>query len=140
MMSDFSYKQIKAALIKQRADIIASPEYASKLIDDLGIRDLLVPKNRKGVAKKATLQGNQYHPQMIITDDAETLLRFGANLRKLRKERKLSLRQLSYLCKVDHSKIGAMERGEINITLLTMKELALGLGVHPSTLLDFKFD
>lgn len=56
-MSDFSYKQIKAALIKQRADIIASPELASKLIDDLGIRDLFVPKVKKtatkAVAKKA---------------------------------------------------------------------------------------
>lgn len=45
------YKQIKDALIKQRADIIASPEYASKLIDDLGIRDLFVPKVKKTATK-----------------------------------------------------------------------------------------
>ncbi|WP_371878169.1 helix-turn-helix domain-containing protein [Chitinophaga nivalis] len=76
----------------------------------------------------------------MTIDDTEILVRFGANLRRIRQEKQLSLRQLSYLCKVDYSKIGAMERGEINITLLTIKELALGLDVPPSMLLNFKFD
>lgn len=60
MNSVILYKQIKDALIKQRADIMASPEFASKLIDDLGIRDLLVPKVKKSgtkaVAKKAVFK------------------------------------------------------------------------------------
>ena len=77
---------------------------------------------------------------MRTENDQLTLTNFGKNLRKLRKERNLSIRQLSHLCKVDYSKIGEIERGRINLTLLTIKELAQALDVHPSALMNFKFD
>jgi transcriptional regulator with XRE-family HTH domain len=65
------------------------------------------------------------------------LLKFGARLKKLRQERGLSQRELSQNCAIDHSKIGKMERGLINPTLVTIVELAKGLNVHPSELLQF---
>lgn len=83
---------------------------------------------------------NQYGVQMRTESDELTLKKFGANLRMLRKEKDLSIRQLSHLCKVDYSKIGEIERGRVNLTLLTMKELAQALDVPPSRLLDFKFE
>lgn len=38
-----SYLKLKRALIQRRKEVTASPEAASRYIDKLGIRDLLVP-------------------------------------------------------------------------------------------------
>ena len=66
---------------------------------------------------------------------------FGKNLKTIRtKSKKLSLRKLAANCNIDHSDIGKMEKGETNMTLLTIFDLAKGLGVHPKKLLDFEFD
>jgi transcriptional regulator with XRE-family HTH domain len=75
---------------------------------------------------------------MINENDKETLKIFGAHLRTLREGKGLSLRELSYACNVDFSKIGLMEKGEINLTLLTILDLAKGLDIHPSELLNWK--
>jgi transcriptional regulator with XRE-family HTH domain len=72
-----------------------------------------------------------------MQDDKEVLMQFGAHLKKLREDRGLSLRQLSYNCKVDYSKIAQMEKGLINPTLITIIELAKGLEVVQSDLLKF---
>jgi len=64
------------------------------------------------------------------------LKKFGSRLKQLRKERKLSLRQLSYNCKVDFSKIAQMEKGLINPTLLTITELSKALDVQLKELFD----
>jgi transcriptional regulator with XRE-family HTH domain len=70
------------------------------------------------------------------------LLKFGENVRKLREAKGLSLRQLSAMCNLDHSGISKIERGELNITILSILELAKGLEVPPKKLfdLDFKLD
>ncbi|HEV8283845.1 MAG TPA: helix-turn-helix transcriptional regulator [Chitinophagaceae bacterium] len=65
------------------------------------------------------------------------LKKFGKNLKNLREIKGYSLRGLAAECKIDHSDIGKMERGEKNITLLTVLELASALQVHPKKLLDF---
>jgi transcriptional regulator with XRE-family HTH domain len=72
-----------------------------------------------------------------MQEDKEILMQFGTLLKKLREDRGLSLRQLSYNCKVDYSKIAQMEKGLINPTLVTIVELAKGLEVHQSELLRF---
>ena len=66
------------------------------------------------------------------------LLRFGEKLKTLRTAKGLSLRALAALCSVDHSDIGKIENGEINITILTVLELATALEVKPRRLLDFE--
>jgi transcriptional regulator with XRE-family HTH domain len=74
---------------------------------------------------------------MIDTADKKALKKFGENLRKLRKQKKLSLRQMSYACSIDNSKIAKIEKGKINITITTLLQLALALETHPSSLLNY---
>ena len=66
---------------------------------------------------------------MKAGEDKETLKEFGSNLKKIRKRKGLSLRALSYECSIDFSDIGKIERGEINVTLLTIVQLAKALDV-----------
>lgn len=75
----------------------------------------------------------------IITKDEFKNL-FGAQLQKLRTKKDLSLRGLAQRCDIDHSDIGKIENGQINIQLGTIMELSKGLNVHPKELFDFKFE
>jgi DNA-binding Xre family transcriptional regulator len=75
---------------------------------------------------------------MITAGDKKALKEFGENLRKLRKDKGLSLREMSYACSIDNSKIAKIEKGMINITLTTLLQLAVALDVHPSSLLDYE--
>ncbi|HIF9153718.1 TPA: helix-turn-helix domain-containing protein [Photobacterium damselae] len=49
---------------------------------------------------------------------------FGANLRKKRKEKNFSQDQLALQADIDRSYIGRIERGEVNITLEKIYQLA----------------
>lgn len=75
---------------------------------------------------------------MITPADKKVLKKFGENLRKLRKEKGLSLREMSYACSIDNSKIAKIEKGMINITFTTLLQLASALEAHPSALLDYE--
>ncbi|HZY82733.1 MAG TPA: helix-turn-helix transcriptional regulator [Cyclobacteriaceae bacterium] len=73
--------------------------------------------------------------------DKKRLQKFRANLARIRKEKGLSQRGLSYLCDVTHAKISHLENDEnSSLTLQTLFELAKGLGVHPKELIDYDFD
>lgn len=67
----------------------------------------------------------------------EALIQFGKRLNQIRKARKLSFRKLATLCNVDHSDIKKFEKGEVNITILTLMDLSIGLNIHPKELLNF---
>ena len=75
---------------------------------------------------------------MITPADKKVLKKFGENLRKLRKGKDLSLREMSYACSIDNSKIAKIEKGMINITFTTLLQLAAALETHPSSLLDYE--
>jgi DNA-binding Xre family transcriptional regulator len=77
---------------------------------------------------------------MITAADKKVLKRFGENLRKLRKAKGLSLREMSYACSIDNSKIAKIEKGMINITFTTLLQLASALEAHPSLLLDYEME
>jgi transcriptional regulator with XRE-family HTH domain len=64
----------------------------------------------------------------------------GKRVYELRKAKKLSLRELAQRCDIDHSDIGKYEKGEINIKITTVYELARGLEVHPKELFNFDFE
>lgn len=66
------------------------------------------------------------------------LILFGQQLKKLRKEKKLSYRELAQRCNVDFSDLSKIEKGQIKIQLPTIYELSVGLEVHPKDLFDFK--
>lgn len=65
---------------------------------------------------------------------------FGKQIESLRVAQNLSYRQLGDRCDVDYSTISKIEKGEVNIQLSTVMQLASGLGVRPKDLFDFKFD
>jgi transcriptional regulator with XRE-family HTH domain len=77
---------------------------------------------------------------MIRQSDKGNLKKLGANIKRLREAKNLSLRELSYECDIDNSKISKIEKGQINITFTTILQLANALEVQPSELLKTEFD
>ena len=65
----------------------------------------------------------------------ERLVAFGQNVRALRKEKGLSQESLAALADIDRSYMGHIERGEKNITLTKIYQIADALAVKPSCLL-----
>jgi len=75
---------------------------------------------------------------MTNTSNKDKLQIFlGKRIAELRREKKLSLRELAQRCDIDYSDISKYEKGEVNIKLTTIYELARGLDVHPKELFDF---
>ena len=77
---------------------------------------------------------------MITPADKKLLKKFGENLRNLRTQKGFSLREMSYACSIDNSKIAKIEKGQINITLTTLLQLAGALEIHPSSLLEYNLE
>lgn len=66
---------------------------------------------------------------------SELTVSFGLKVREQRKLKKLSQERLALLCNIDRSYMGRIERGEVNITLEKIYELAKALNVTPKNLL-----
>ncbi|AYO56381.1 helix-turn-helix domain-containing protein [Acinetobacter wuhouensis] len=66
---------------------------------------------------------------------SELTVSFGLKVREQRKLKKLSQERLALLCNIDRSYMGRIERGEVNITLEKLYELAKALDVLPKNLL-----
>lgn len=78
---------------------------------------------------------------MVFTmDKIEFRIAFGKRVEKFRKKMGLSYRELAQKCDVDHSNISKIEKGEVDLRISTIQELAKGLEVHPQELFDFKID
>lgn len=65
----------------------------------------------------------------------DALRRLGARLTGLRRQKDLSLDQLSALSGVSPADIAAIEAGELDPTITMLHALARGLGLSPSELL-----
>ncbi|ANI90782.1 transcriptional regulator [Arachidicoccus ginsenosidimutans] len=76
----------------------------------------------------------------MVVDNEDFLKAFGKVLQQRRKAQNLSYRKMAQLCNIDHSDISKIEKGEVNIRLLTLVELAKGLNIAPQNLLDFEFE
>jgi transcriptional regulator with XRE-family HTH domain len=61
---------------------------------------------------------------------------FGANVRRYRVAAGLSQEAVAVKMGVDRAYVSGMERGQQNVTLLTMWHLSEALGVRPVDLLD----
>ncbi len=77
---------------------------------------------------------------MISHQRKNILEAFGKQIEIIRKDKNLSYRKMAQYCNVDYSDISKIEKGKINIQLLTIIELARGLEVHPKELFDYEFD
>ena len=62
-------------------------------------------------------------------------IKFGANLRAMRKNKGLSQDRLANAADIDRSYVGRIERGEVNITLEKAYQLASILGCDVRDLL-----
>lgn len=76
---------------------------------------------------------------MIKESDKIALKKFGNNLRLLRQEKGLTLRELSSACNIDYSNILKIEQGKINITFTSIIDLASALELNPSVLFEYDF-
>lgn len=63
-------------------------------------------------------------------------LTLATNLRRFREQHGLSQEALADKCRLHRTYIGAIERGERNITLKTLEQIALSLGVDALELLQ----
>jgi len=59
----------------------------------------------------------------------------GKNIRKLREVKGYSQEELALKAGLKRSYMGYIERGNKNVTLTTLKQIALALNVHPSVML-----
>jgi DNA-binding XRE family transcriptional regulator len=83
----------------------------------------------KSKATGARLRAKKPNPQ-------DPRLLFGKRVRQLRIERGLSQERLAELSSLHRNYIGGIERGERNVGLLNVVELAHALRVRPMNLLD----
>lgn len=74
---------------------------------------------------------------VINIRDKSYLRAFGKNLRKLREAKGISQEKLSNDAEVGKNQVGLIERGEVNVTICTIKKLAKYIDVEPKDLLDF---
>ncbi|WP_180118426.1 helix-turn-helix domain-containing protein [Acinetobacter sp. YH12096] len=65
----------------------------------------------------------------------ELSIEIGQLIRKKRKEKKITQEALALQCGIDRSYIGRIERGEVNITIEKLYEIALALKISPKELL-----
>lgn len=64
------------------------------------------------------------------------LILFGKRLRELRLRQKLSQEKLAEIADVHRNYVGLLERGQSNVSLLTVVALAHALGVKPAKLIE----
>lgn len=68
-------------------------------------------------------------------DEQQQLLLLGEAIRQLRKQKQLSQEALAFAAQIDRSHMGKIERGERNVTLLSVIKIANALECKPSELL-----
>jgi len=73
--------------------------------------------------------------ERLIQNMSELTVSFGLKVREQRKLKKLSQEKLALLCNIDRSYMGRIERGEVNVAIEKVYELAKALGVRVKDLL-----
>lgn len=68
----------------------------------------------------------------------EILIKFGNQVRQLRKERRLSQQQLADITGFHRNYIGMIERGERNPSLVNMEVFATAFGISLSELISLE--
>jgi len=68
--------------------------------------------------------------------NADPRKRFGERIRTVRKQAGLSQEELAAACGLHRTYVGAVERGERNLSLLNIVQLARALRVKPADLLE----
>jgi transcriptional regulator with XRE-family HTH domain len=74
---------------------------------------------------------------VINNRDKVVLKQFGVHLRKVRLDRNLSQQELGLKAEISKNQVGNIERGEVNITLISMLAICKALEISPKELFDF---
>jgi len=75
----------------------------------------------------------------MINETSKVLLeQFGSHIRSIRVSKKLTYRKMATQCNIDFSNLRKIEQGKLNVTLITILELAKGLDVPASELLNYQ--
>lgn len=74
---------------------------------------------------------------MINNRDKAILNKFGEHLREIRLSKKISQQDLELKAEISKNQIGNIERGEVNITLITASAIAKALDIHLKDLYDY---
>lgn len=69
-----------------------------------------------------------------VKRDRKTLIVLGQEIRRLRKERRLSQNELADRANLSRNFISMLERGERAISVMTILDIADALGVEPAAL------
>ena len=67
----------------------------------------------------------------------DILVQFANRLKELRSERKLSQEEFAFLCDIDRTYIGRIERLERKPTIVILDKIAKGLNIKLKDLVDF---
>jgi DNA-binding XRE family transcriptional regulator len=92
---------------------------------------LYINSKRKKIRQLATMVEN--------TDEALLKL-VGSRIKSLRKDRKLSLRDLAYKIGMEPSNLSVIENGKSNPQLLTFARISATFGIQLRDLFDIEFD
>jgi transcriptional regulator with XRE-family HTH domain len=65
----------------------------------------------------------------LLPHQTDFLKKVGMNMRKYRKQKKLSQAELGYKCETDKQHISRAERGDHNFTILMAQRFCDGLGI-----------
>lgn len=68
---------------------------------------------------------NNYNPT-----DKKFLKKIGLKIREIRLMNDLSQEELSFMCNLDRTYVGSVERGERNISILNLKKIANALKIE----------
>jgi len=72
------------------------------------------------------------------TKNEKLMLAFGEHIRKLRKEKGMSMEELADAAEVEYSQIAKIERGKINTSISTAFRLSTALEVPLEQLFQFQ--
>jgi transcriptional regulator with XRE-family HTH domain len=72
-----------------------------------------------------------------MNSKVQILGKFAKNLKTLRTNRKLSLRELAYRSDLEYSHVQRIEKGKVNFAFSTLIALAEGLDITPAELLNY---
>jgi transcriptional regulator with XRE-family HTH domain len=75
---------------------------------------------------------------VINNRDKELLKRFGEHLRTIRKNAGLSQQELELKAEISKNQVGNIERGEVNITLVTATRISQALKMSLSDLFNLE--
>lgn len=75
---------------------------------------------------------------MNSSSQSSFLLKLGTNIRRIRKQKGLTMEGLAHEIEIEYRQLGRIERGEVNTTVLSLLKIAAALNVSVKDLLDFE--